>query len=135
MEDSGGGHPLNQADGTNYFGIGVPTGFSNGMLVQNPGFSVLQAYNIDKKIDDGYPQTGSVTAMYLNDTWNTRAAWAANGAAGAPDTSATAGSTTTCYDNSATTSGTPGVAGATQHYSTEMNNGNSVNCALSFRFQ
>ncbi|HEX4231138.1 MAG TPA: hypothetical protein VHZ07_20845 [Bryobacteraceae bacterium] len=45
-----------------------------------------------------------------------------------PYSTATAGSSTTYFDNG-------NVAGATQQYSVEISNGNNVNCALSFRMQ
>ncbi len=78
------------------------------------------------KIDDGYPQTGNVTATYLN--WDA-IAWAGTGdIAVSPYTTATPGSSTTCFDNGNT-------AGQPQQYSMEQNNGAGVNCALSFRFQ
>jgi hypothetical protein len=80
---------------------------------------VQQAYSIDKKIDDGMPQTGTVTAQYLNAVW----AWA-----GASDTSATTATTTSCYDNG-------NVAGAPQQYSLAQNGGVGANCALSFQMQ
>jgi prepilin-type N-terminal cleavage/methylation domain-containing protein len=133
------------ANGTNYFGLsnvantigaaGVISATGN-----SPGLTVLQAYAIDTKVDDGFPQTGNVKANYQN--WNlfasyvNGAVWAAGGgAAGVSGTAATAGSSTTCYDNSNTSAGTPGVSGATQHYSIEMNNGANNNCALSFKMQ
>jgi hypothetical protein len=108
--------------------------------------TVQQAYALDSKMDDGLPQSGNVTAIYLNSNINTATfTWAAGGGAeGAyqgnytvanPTTAATPGSSTTCYDNSSAASGTPGVSGAAQHYSVEINNGANVNCALSFRMQ
>ena len=100
-------------------------------MESTPGLTVQQAYNIDQKIDDGFPQSGNLTAQYVDYYPSSAAAqWA-----GAADTAATAGSSATCYDNSASTSGTPGVAGAIQHYSVEMNNGAGINCTLSFKFQ
>jgi hypothetical protein len=72
------------------------------------------------------PITGNVTAQYItgdaldwaNGSWNSQV----------PDTSATTGSATTCYDNG-------GVNGVNPSYSLEISNGSNVNCALSFRFQ
>ena len=65
------------ATGTNYFGLSAVYGISSadGVLHSFPGLSVQQAYNIDKKIDDGFPQSGNVTAQYLG--WNSPV-WAAN---------------------------------------------------------
>jgi hypothetical protein len=58
-----------------------------------------------------------------------------NGINGGPYTTPVPGDPTTCFDNSTSNSGTPGVNGNPQHYSLEINNGLNVNCALSFRFQ
>lgn len=129
------------SEGGNYFGIQNVTSATTdggGNFARQPAMplTVTQAYNIDKKMDDGLPQTGSVVARFATDIGMQ---WSSGGAIsavyGASDTSATAGSATTCFDNSAGTSGTPGVSGATQHYSVEMNNGMGVNCALSFKLQ
>jgi prepilin-type N-terminal cleavage/methylation domain-containing protein len=127
-------------DGKNYFGISAVSkiqGTSTGGLFSSPALTVQEAYNIDKKIDDGLPQSGNVTAMYLGliTAYNSWAAgggaegawqWSANNGHG-PTQNATAGSSTTCYDN--------GGVGGIQHYSTEQSNGANINCALSFKFQ
>jgi prepilin-type N-terminal cleavage/methylation domain-containing protein len=131
-----------QSSGKNYFGLsavgsvgGSDAGGAEGnFYISNPGLTVQQAYAIDKKMDDGLPQTGMVTTQYLpgrsqannpNPTWS--GVLQEMGMV-TPDTSATAGSSTTCYDNG-------NVAGAVQQYSMEINNGAGVNCALSFEFQ
>jgi prepilin-type N-terminal cleavage/methylation domain-containing protein len=121
---------------TNYFAISAVTaigdgGANVGSLFSNVGLTVSQAYSTDTKIDDGLPQSGRVTAVYLNND----AYWAGTTNEGAAYTSATPGSSTTCFDNSSAASGTPGVAGAVQHYSVEISNGANVTCALSFRMQ
>jgi len=123
-----GGYSVNaNGNGVNYFGLSAITTIGNGVgMLSNPGLSVAQAYQIDTKIDDGLPQTGRVTALYANgySTYNTGLlAWS-----GPSDTSATPGSSSTCYDNG-------GNAGTTQQYSVEMNNGSNVNCGISFRMQ
>jgi hypothetical protein len=127
--------------GVNYFGLSPVADIDASGYIESPagpGLTVNQAYQIDKKIDDGLPQTGGVIAIYLNYlafSWTT-ANYAAGGLGqGAAGSGATPGSSTTCYDNSSTVSGTPGVAGAIQHYSVEISNGSNVSCALSFRFQ
>jgi hypothetical protein len=99
-------------------------------MTSSPALTAQEAFDIDRKIDDGFPQTGNVTAIYLNSVLVfTQPAWAAGGGVqGTADTSATSGSASTCYDNQ-------GAGGAAQQYSTEINNGSNVNCALSFRFQ
>lgn len=121
------------SDGFNYFGVAVivevdsgsPGGFNT-----NPGMTVQQAYGIDKKIDDGLPQTGGVMAQYLHtNSGGSGFQWAAGGGGtGTADTSSTAGTSTTCYDNNSS-------AGAIQQYSVKQSGGTNVNCALSFRFQ
>jgi len=124
-------------NGLNYFALStVDTIGGTVQSSENPGLTVQQAYNIDKKIDDGLPQSGSVTACYVNfNVVNYRAIWAAGGniqGAGtggsgcAATTAATPYATTNCYDNT-------NVAG-TETYSLSQN-ANVQNCALSFRFQ
>lgn len=90
-----------------------------------PALSVRDSYSIDKKIDDGIPQTGNVIAAF----WaNSAPFFAYMRWVGASSTTATPPSSTTCYDNG-------GVNGATQQYSIGQNDGAGLNCALSFRFQ
>ena len=116
------------SDDTNYFGISAVTklvGGANGSLVSSPTLPVNQAYSIDKKTDDGLPQSGRVTAVYLN----SGTYWAAPGSTyNPPYTTPVTGSPTTCYDNG-------GVNGVVQSYSLGQNSGSGPNCAVSFRFQ
>ncbi len=127
-------------DGTNYFSVTQIqeiwpwstgyriTSFAGGWNPQVWGITVSQAYLIDSKIDDGFPQSGNVMALvpYLTDSqW---AGIATSQANIAPYTTATPGSSTSCYDNG-------NAAGKAQQYSTEISSGANVNCALSFRFQ
>jgi len=120
-------------DGNNYYGMSAVSAVGSpcdtGCMHSTPGLSVTQAYMIDSKMDDGLPQTGRVTAQYLN--WSPY--WATGPAAAGPTltgpyTTATSSSSTSCFDNGS-------VGGATQQYSTQVNGGNGMNCALSFRFQ
>ena len=106
----------------NYFGVAAITQLystSSAQAISSKTITVQQAFNIDSKIDDGYPQTGNVIAAYINNS-------AFTSFVGATGTAATTGSATTCYDNG-------GVAG-TQLYSTGQNKGAGPNCALSFQF-
>lgn len=132
------GYPCGASDGNNYFGLSTIGWIDTGgeMNGANTAMTVNQAYNIDKKIDDGLPQSGTVIAIYLN--WQTSlpgsVAWAAGsgnfGAStggGAPTTAATPYAATNCYDNNNTNN-------TTQTYSLKQN-ANQQNCALSFRFQ
>jgi len=132
---------ISGTDGNNYFGLSIPSAVNidTQYMTSSPGLTVNQAYAIDTKVDDGLPQSGHVTALYVNGFINgsvqTYVFWAGGGGgtstAGpvgtAPGNAAT-GSSTTCYDNG-------GNASATMVYSTEQNGGNGVNCALSFQFQ
>ncbi|HEU5047932.1 MAG TPA: prepilin-type N-terminal cleavage/methylation domain-containing protein [Rickettsiales bacterium] len=116
------GFPDPKFNSNNFFAIGGITGLDFGnanSIVLTPALSVLQAYNIDKKVDDGYPQTGTVMAILKR--WGQD--WI-----GASGTTATPASATTCYDNGNT-------GGATQKYSVGQNGGNGLNCALSMRMQ
>jgi prepilin-type N-terminal cleavage/methylation domain-containing protein len=139
----------------NFFDIAAYTTVPGSMAgaIAYPAMTVQQAYSIDKKLDDGLPQSGRVMAMYAD--WingaNINGVWAINGSISAGrhgsvnqsfgdsdpatfgpvvagDGVATTGSATTCYDNG-------GAGGATEQYSIGQNNGAGVNCALSFQFQ
>jgi prepilin-type N-terminal cleavage/methylation domain-containing protein len=117
-------------NGTNYFGLSVVTGTVSGTgIFSTPGLSVTQAYSIDKKIDDGLPMSGNITAVY--NTWSAPSGCygtaAGGGGFGNPYNTATPGSATTCYDNG-------NVSQAVQQYSLAQNTSN-LNCALTFQFQ
>jgi prepilin-type N-terminal cleavage/methylation domain-containing protein len=135
---------------TNYFGVSTVTSFFADHDITssaNPGLTAQQAYNIDGKVDDGLPQSGSITACYVN--WGpdnnlaigaagnqilgANGGWTAQYQRCTPTTGAVAYATTNCYDN-ATLATPAGVAGVVQRYSV-LQNANMPNCALSFRFQ
>jgi hypothetical protein len=146
-EDASNGYEVGDSNHVNYFGIGNIYGQYQGQPQANMGLSVLQAFMIDSKIDDGLPQSGKVLAMYNA----TCAGWASS-----------VGNDNVCVDTglyttgSPTTYGTPvtnlGVAGDTNStttcydytslspnklpmiYSTSKN-ANRINRALSFQFQ
>ncbi|HEU5046934.1 MAG TPA: prepilin-type N-terminal cleavage/methylation domain-containing protein [Rickettsiales bacterium] len=103
-------YPVNS---DNWFGISRVTGTSgNGWtMMSNAGLTVLQAYNIDKKLDDGKPLSGNVVAFF-----STGNGIFAPIALAAP-------SSTTCFDTTLS------------QYSINQNGGSGMNCALSFRFQ
>jgi prepilin-type N-terminal cleavage/methylation domain-containing protein len=124
-------------DGSNYFTVSQFLSINVGNPTQYVGMSVAQAYNIDKKVDDGYPQSGNVIAM-LEQTWaigsptgvfGTGAADPGNyGPVTAGDGVSTLPTAYTCYDNG-------GAAGVQESYSTSTAKGAGLNCALTFRFQ
>ena len=139
--DIGGAAP----DQKNYFSISsvVGCGVANGLAYTNVGMSVAQAYSIDKKIDDGLPQSGRVLALNnpgLNAGWAIGGQNSATGANGMGandgndgpvipgDGISTAPTADTCYDNSS-------VAGGVEKYSMSQNGGAGLNCALSLQFQ
>jgi prepilin-type N-terminal cleavage/methylation domain-containing protein len=124
-----GGTSYGQTDGTSMTGAN--------------GLTVSQAYMIDKKMDDGLPQAGRVTAQhntFYNMLWalgntNGGPSWlvgAFDPATGGPvvsgDGVATPASSLTCYDNG-------NSPGATEHYSIGFNGGTGVNCSLSLLLQ
>lgn len=122
----------------NYYGLSVVTNITYYDVTSSVGLTVKQAYDIDKKVDDGLPQSGVVIATYINATYPSGpflASWAAGGggqgtnSSGSPSTTATPGTVTACYDNGNSSSG------AAQQYSLEINSGSYVNCALSFKMQ
>lgn len=107
--------------GANFFGlVGIDSTVNHGWPRGTPPLAVIDANNIDRKIDDGYPETGIVRAFAVN---------AGNIAAGPPEFSwysnAAASSSTTCFN----TSTTAGV------YSTDSNGGNGLNCRLSIEMK
>jgi prepilin-type N-terminal cleavage/methylation domain-containing protein len=133
----------------NFFGLSGVTQVGNvnscgGCMASTPALTVSQALAIDTKIDDGLPQSGTVTAQYMNATLSATglgSVWAAGGgvmgaSAGdignsvpfGPTTSATSPSSTTCYANG-------GVNGATQQYSVTSDGTTNLNCALSIVMQ
>ena len=97
----------------------------------------VEAYNIDRKIDDGLPQMGNITAMTLDGNYSIWAAGAETGGDFDPTTQGpvvagdgvqTPPSDNTCYDNN-------NQPGGLEQYSIGYNNGTGQNCALSFKFQ
>ena len=111
------GSPINATTGINYFALLVPTIAANSNLTATPGLSVSQAYNIDKKVDDGLPLSGKITTNFIS-----------GGATSppivtSPNTTTSGGNSSSCYDTTTNT------------YSMGQNNGANVNCALSFQMQ
>jgi prepilin-type N-terminal cleavage/methylation domain-containing protein len=132
-------------DGLNYFalsGIQQSKAGTFGIASGLASLKVIEASNIDGKMDDGFPQSGKVMAAYpaLMAYWakggtidpNNGSAFQGDsdpsnhGPVLAGDGVSTASSATTCYDNG-------GVAGATEQYSL-VSGGSGLNCALSFQF-
>ncbi len=143
-------YPTSYAATGNYFTVSSITSCCNNDIYSsaNPGITVQQAYNIDKKMDDGWPQSGNVTACYTNyNVENYNLIYASGGMVkGAnggllpnpnfggccsgsycnPTTTATSPASTDCFGNNNTT--------GTMTYSVSTN-ANTQNCALSFKFQ
>jgi len=143
-------------DGNNYFGVSAVT--SSGMVDNEiPLMTVAQAYAMDKKMDDGLPQSGNVIAFTAGMYWVAGGPFASNGlglyetnqgdfsmtysSSGGflghgPVTSTSdigasmAAGPLSCYDGGSQSS--PKIP---EQYSIGINNGANVNCALSFRFQ
>jgi prepilin-type N-terminal cleavage/methylation domain-containing protein len=100
-----------------------------GLINGSTNLTVMQAYSIDTKLDDGLPQYGNIQAYHLGCITN-QGVWAGMSCVtyNGPYTTATAGSATTCFDNR-------NIGGAKQEYSTNQNNGVGLNCALTFTFK
>jgi prepilin-type N-terminal cleavage/methylation domain-containing protein len=138
-------------DGHNYFTIGIVYAVQSGIPEVSMGLTVREAYNMDSKVDDGFPQSGRVTAMFLDSNesiWSSAKASTgvasnvglADAATYGPLTSPASdnggdsaksgtASITTCYDYS-----NPLSPSVPLTYSVNAN-ANQLNCALSFRFQ
>jgi prepilin-type N-terminal cleavage/methylation domain-containing protein len=129
-----------EINGFNYFGIANVLDFNSedGTIENTAGMTVSQAYNIDKKIDDGFPTTGNVVTML---TYDNGVGWAMGGWFGVGDTYISSGSVfggvvatpgnasgpTTCFDAA--------TIGSDPTYSMEQNGGAGLNCALMIRMQ
>lgn len=109
-----------QPSGVNYFALSGISFVGTYSVAATLSLGVSQAYNIDKKADDGKPLTGSITARYVN----TEIVPVGT----ASSSTAAAASATTCYDNGNSISN-PVV------YSMSVSGGSGQNCALSFAFQ
>lgn len=126
-------NPNTEGDGNNYLSLARVTSYTRFMFSRAySSMRVADAYAIDSKIDDGYPQSGTVMAMYGGRTGGGQnsALWAVEAnvvAYGAPSNAATPASSTTCYDN--------GGGSEPQRYSTTTNSGTGANCALSFKLR
>jgi prepilin-type N-terminal cleavage/methylation domain-containing protein len=108
----------------NYFGVSVVSAIANWGITSTLGLSVNQAYNLDKKVDDGLPQSGHVIAQYVANSY----AWSGPDNGPTDTTTPTPPSPSSCYDDG-------GVTGTMRKYSVSENGGNSGLCALSFQMQ
>jgi prepilin-type N-terminal cleavage/methylation domain-containing protein len=111
--------------GINYFGMSNIKSFTAGGGTTSTGsMAPVQAYNIDKKVDDGYPNSGNVFAWFVT---------ASNLTISVNSSPVAAGS---CLDSTGvtTTAGQPLVAGQGV-YNTAINQGQGTGCGLSFKFQ
>ena len=117
----------------NHFAIsGIDTWSIADGLYTTRNLTPAQAYSIDKKMDDGQPGTGSVLAQYINAgviQWVNEYPYAYGTGAPMPLVNPLVpASPSSCIDNGNVTRGA-------WAYSVTYNNGNSANCALSFKFQ
>ncbi len=140
----GGGGCAYGGDNINYFGLSAVIGPGSSMwplAVSNVGLTVQQAYGIDKKMDDGMPQSGRIMAMYDGWIW-----WAAGGAPDPVNGQMNAGDSSNLDGGPAQASDFGGqmpaglnscydASSGSEQYSMEISGGTGVNCAVSFRFQ
>ncbi len=119
----------------NWFSVSnISSVSATGVLATANGLTVRQAYDIDKKMDDGLPTAGNVLALKF---FNLRPVYA-DGTAGwysgaitsppfpSPPVGPTTGSSTSCFDTD---------AGMGEQYSINQSGGVNINCALSFKFK
>jgi prepilin-type N-terminal cleavage/methylation domain-containing protein len=112
--------------GINYFALqNVASIQEYNSLTSSASLSPIQAYNIDNKIDDGYPNSGNVFAWYI--AFGTSITVSQNHS---PATAANQD----CFDNGGTAPTAPFV-GPQGTYATNINGGAGTNCGLSFKFQ
>jgi prepilin-type N-terminal cleavage/methylation domain-containing protein len=130
-------------NGANYYGLSAPSDNvsyvqggstrtraskaidANNQLNSNMGLSANQAYAIDMKIDDGYPLTGNVQAVYPAVTYTHTVdtyTLSSNSESAAHASPAVQGD---CFDSTT----------ATGVYALTIDGGNDVVCALSFLLQ
>jgi len=101
----------------NWYGVSAITSVNvNGEVFSGANISVKQAYDIDRKMDDGLPLSGKVQAIYVNSGPMLTPSQAPSG---------TSDTTGTCYN----------TASGTYSISTSAGYGANGNCALSFQFQ
>ncbi len=108
----------------NYFGlVSFDSTITEGWVRGGPPLPVISAYNIDKKMDDGFPKTGIVRAFAPNS--NDAADMGSNGGGVTYYSNAATSSSTTCFN----TSTSAGV------YSTDSNGGSGINCGISIEIK
>jgi prepilin-type N-terminal cleavage/methylation domain-containing protein len=108
----------------NWFGFsGVSSTASPGNINGTANITVMQAFKIDSKIDDGFPASGNVISQYL--FCPGRGGCGMDSITVTKADSPAASGNGDCYDNTTT-------QGA---YAVWIDNGMDVTCALSFKFQ
>jgi hypothetical protein len=110
--------------GRNNFDIASWSLLNGGTQTNTAGMTVKQAYDIDKKIDDGLPATGNVYVGANVKSSPITYAQVVTNSSPLP----IAGSSTTCFDNN-------NVSTATLQYSVTQNGGANVNCQPNFKIQ
>lgn len=101
---------------------------SDGSIHQTWGLKVIEAYNIDQKIDDGFPQTGKVKAELGGIWWaGSFSSWYGGQGLSGTNTTAWPESNASCFDNG-------NVSGKQHEYSLTVDKGEDMNCSLSFRY-
>jgi prepilin-type N-terminal cleavage/methylation domain-containing protein len=106
-----------------YIGLSVVSNIGTYYMNSTPGMTVKQAYDIDRKVDDGFPTSGRVLAQYVagqQDQW-ANTSWG-GGAVSIYAPPNDASSSTTCFNYN----------GSAFEYSLSQNKGAGLNCALSF---
>lgn len=116
------GNNYSAKDGRAYLAIAGFTRFRQKHMDPDAiNVAVIDAYNMDKKIDDGMPQSGRVLAGFVGTAYGDpgHVIWSPN---------AVSGSSTTCFDNQ-------GNAANPATYSLGQNSGENMTCGISFKLQ
>ncbi len=116
----------------NYFGLSAPISNDVNGFNSKTSITVQQAYNIDKKIDDGIPLNGNVTAVYVNSIL-----YEVHDPQTDDITTTSFGGVMTANDCQTVdcTSNTPDQNCFVNNQTYNISYPNNVNCALSFKFQ
>lgn len=110
--------------GLNYYLLGTVTGTSTTDAGISTGLTPIESYNIDSKIDDGMPNTGTVQARGTSNASNTLLGTLVAGNVG---TNASSEAATTCQLGATST-------GTSNTYARGTTAGSSPNCLLRMRF-
>jgi prepilin-type N-terminal cleavage/methylation domain-containing protein len=127
---SGGYGWMGMTEAASFYGLEVIASTDSSCRIGNAppsifGISADESYAMDKKADDGFPQSGKIQAVRM---YSNVIGYVMGDGGAADTTTATPVTSTSCYDDG-------GSTGSTRKYSVSGSGHNSHNCALSVQFQ